>query len=63
MSRRRSTPPADVVPLDRTVTLVGLAGSVTTVTAHALALAAYEPTAIHLSTAWTPPPGTRPATT
>lgn len=41
---------ADVVPLDRTATLVGLAGSVTTVTAHALALAAYEPTAIHLST-------------
>ena len=41
---------ADVVPLERTATLVGLAGSVTTVTAHALALAAYEPTAIHLST-------------
>lgn len=41
---------ADVVPLERTATLVGLAGSVTTVTAHALALAAYEPNAIHLST-------------
>ncbi|MBT0992871.1 Ppx/GppA family phosphatase [Cellulomonas sp. DKR-3] len=34
---------ADAVPLGETVTLVGLAGSVTTVTAHALGLAAYEP--------------------
>lgn len=41
---------AAVVPLERAATLVGLAGSVTTVTAHALALAAYEPTEIHLST-------------
>ena len=31
------------VPLGDTVTLVGLAGSVTTVTAHALGLAAYDP--------------------
>ena len=35
-----------VVPLGRTVTLVGLAGTVTTVTAHALALSAYDPDAI-----------------
>lgn len=34
------------VPLGRTGTLVGLAGSVTTVTAHALRLPAYDPTAI-----------------
>lgn len=34
------------VPLDRTVTLVGLAGTVTTVTAHALGLPAYDPHAI-----------------
>ncbi|HEY0217813.1 MAG TPA: Ppx/GppA phosphatase family protein [Cellulomonas sp.] len=34
------------VPLGRTGTLVGLAGSVTTVTAHALALPAYDPTRI-----------------
>lgn len=33
---------AAVVPLGRTVTLVGLAGSVTTLTAHALGLPAYE---------------------
>ena len=32
-------------------TLVGLAGSVTTITAHLLGLAAYDPAAIHLSTA------------
>jgi len=31
------------VPLGRTATLVGLAGSVTTVTAHALGLASYQP--------------------
>ena len=34
---------AAVVPLGRTVTLVGLAGSVTTVTAHALGLDRYRP--------------------
>jgi len=33
---------AGVVPLGRAATLVGLAGSVTTVTAHALGLAAYD---------------------
>lgn len=33
---------AAVVPLGRTVTLVGLAGSVTTLTAHALGLPAYQ---------------------
>ncbi len=37
---------AAVVPLGRTGTLVGLAGSVTTVTAHALALPAYDPSRI-----------------
>jgi exopolyphosphatase/guanosine-5'-triphosphate,3'-diphosphate pyrophosphatase len=36
-----------VVPLGRARTLVGLAGSVTTVTAHALGLLAYDPTAIN----------------
>ncbi|MBX9245012.1 Ppx/GppA family phosphatase [Actinotalea ferrariae] len=35
-----------VVPLGRTATLVGLAGSVTTVTAHALELDEYDPHAI-----------------
>lgn len=35
-----------VVPLGKAVTLVGLAGSVTTVTAHALRLAAYDPARI-----------------
>ncbi|WP_255596084.1 Ppx/GppA phosphatase family protein [Cellulomonas sp. C5510] len=34
------------VPFSRTATLVGLAGSVTTVTAHALGLPAYDPAAI-----------------
>ncbi|NLF03812.1 MAG: Ppx/GppA family phosphatase [Actinomycetales bacterium] len=34
------------VPLGRAATLVGLAGSVTTVTAHALGLASYEPSRI-----------------
>jgi exopolyphosphatase/guanosine-5'-triphosphate,3'-diphosphate pyrophosphatase len=34
------------VPLGRTVTLVGLAGSVTTVTAHALGLDRYDPSRI-----------------
>jgi len=37
---------AGLVPLGRAVTLVGLAGTVTTVTAHALRLPAYDPTAI-----------------
>lgn len=37
------------VPLAGARALVGLAGSVTTVTAHALGLAAYDPVAIHLS--------------
>lgn len=37
---------AEHVPFGRTATLVGLAGSVTTVTAHALGLAAYDPAAI-----------------
>ncbi|MFI2753403.1 exopolyphosphatase [Cellulomonas sp. P22] len=37
---------AEVVPLGKAVTLVGLAGSVTTVTAHALGLAAYDPSRI-----------------
>jgi len=37
---------AQVVPLGDAVTLVGLAGTVTTVTAHALGLPAYDPHAI-----------------
>lgn len=37
---------AQHVPFGRTATLVGLAGSVTTVTAHALGLPAYDPAAI-----------------
>ncbi|MGW6131931.1 Ppx/GppA phosphatase family protein [Cellulomonas sp. NPDC055163] len=37
---------AGVVPLGKAVTLVGLAGSVTTVTAHALGLPAYDPARI-----------------
>jgi exopolyphosphatase / guanosine-5'-triphosphate,3'-diphosphate pyrophosphatase len=36
-----------VVPLGRTATLVGVAGSVTTVTAHALRLPRYDPARIH----------------
>jgi len=36
-----------VVPLGRTATLVGVAGSVTTVTAHALRLPTYDPQRIH----------------
>lgn len=40
---------ADAVPLGAAATLVGLAGSITTVTARALALPAYQPEAIHLS--------------
>jgi exopolyphosphatase/guanosine-5'-triphosphate,3'-diphosphate pyrophosphatase len=35
------------VPLGRTATLVGVAGSVTTVTAHALRLTRYDPARIH----------------
>jgi exopolyphosphatase/guanosine-5'-triphosphate,3'-diphosphate pyrophosphatase len=35
------------VPLDRVTRIVGVAGSVTTVTAHALALPAYQPERIH----------------
>ena len=38
---------ASVVPLARASVLVGLAGSVTTVTAHALRLDRYDPDAIH----------------
>jgi exopolyphosphatase/guanosine-5'-triphosphate,3'-diphosphate pyrophosphatase len=38
---------AAVVPLGRTATLVGVAGSVTTVTAHALRLTRYDPARIH----------------
>jgi exopolyphosphatase/guanosine-5'-triphosphate,3'-diphosphate pyrophosphatase len=40
---------AERVPLERTRTLVGLAGSITTVTAHALRLPGYDPVAIHRS--------------
>jgi exopolyphosphatase/guanosine-5'-triphosphate,3'-diphosphate pyrophosphatase len=39
----------DAVPVDGVRTLVGLAGSVTTITAHALRLPRYDPAAIHLS--------------
>jgi exopolyphosphatase/guanosine-5'-triphosphate,3'-diphosphate pyrophosphatase len=35
------------VPLDRTAAAVGVAGSITTITAHALRLPAYSPAAIH----------------
>ncbi len=38
---------AQVVPLGRATTLVGLAGTVTTVTAHALGLDRYDPRRIH----------------
>jgi exopolyphosphatase/guanosine-5'-triphosphate,3'-diphosphate pyrophosphatase len=41
---------AETVPLERAATLVGLAGSVTTVAAMALALPAYLPERIHRST-------------
>ncbi|MFN8097239.1 MAG: exopolyphosphatase [Dermatophilaceae bacterium] len=41
---------ATAVPFDGLGTLVGLAGSVTTVTAHALGLTAYDSTRIHLAT-------------
>jgi exopolyphosphatase/guanosine-5'-triphosphate,3'-diphosphate pyrophosphatase len=40
---------AERVPLDGVATLVGLAGSVTTVTAHALELIEYDPGRIHLA--------------
>ncbi|WP_182113271.1 MULTISPECIES: Ppx/GppA phosphatase family protein [unclassified Actinotalea] len=43
---------AVVVPLGRAATLVGLAGSVTTVTAHALELDAYEPDRIDGAVLW-----------
>jgi exopolyphosphatase/guanosine-5'-triphosphate,3'-diphosphate pyrophosphatase len=38
---------AEQVPLGRTRTLVGVAGTVTTITAHVLGLSAYDPVAIH----------------
>ncbi|HET7400064.1 MAG TPA: exopolyphosphatase [Intrasporangium sp.] len=38
-----------VVPLDGVQALVGLAGTVTTITAHALRLPAYDPDVIHLA--------------
>ena len=38
---------ADVVPYARTTTLVGLAGSITTVTAHALGLPSYQRERVH----------------
>ncbi len=41
---------AAVVPLGRTATLVGLAGSITTVTAHALGLPAYQRERVHGAT-------------
>ena len=39
----------EVVDLDGIATVVGLAGSITTVTAHVLGLTAYEPARIHLA--------------
>lgn len=38
------------VPIDRTGTLIGVAGSITTVTAHALGLTHYDPSKIHGAT-------------
>ncbi|GAB6900813.1 Ppx/GppA phosphatase family protein [Kineosporia succinea] len=38
---------AEKVPLEEARTLVGVAGSITTVTAHALGLSSYDPKAIH----------------
>jgi exopolyphosphatase / guanosine-5'-triphosphate,3'-diphosphate pyrophosphatase len=46
----RSALTALEIPLDRTATLVGVAGTVTTVTAMALGLDRYDPGRIHLST-------------
>ncbi|WP_404384719.1 exopolyphosphatase [Knoellia locipacati] len=40
----------EVVDLDGIATVVGLAGSITTVTAHVLGLTAYDPARIHLAT-------------
>ena len=39
----------DVVPVEQARTVLGLAGSVTTVAAHALALPSYDPAVIHLA--------------
>jgi exopolyphosphatase/guanosine-5'-triphosphate,3'-diphosphate pyrophosphatase len=39
----------EVVDLDGIATVVGLAGSITTITAHALELTAYDPVRIHLA--------------
>ncbi|MFK0040986.1 exopolyphosphatase [Paenarthrobacter sp. NPDC090517] len=38
---------AQTVPLDRATAVVGVAGSITTITAHALGLSEYEPDRIH----------------
>lgn len=38
---------AETVPLDRAAAVVGVAGSITTITAHALGLSEYEPGRIH----------------
>ncbi|WP_024820081.1 Ppx/GppA phosphatase family protein [Arthrobacter sp. 31Y] len=38
---------AQTVPLDRATAVVGVAGSITTITAHALGLSAYQPNRIH----------------
>ncbi len=38
---------AETVPLNRTTAVVGVAGSITTITAHALGLTEYQPSAIH----------------
>jgi exopolyphosphatase/guanosine-5'-triphosphate,3'-diphosphate pyrophosphatase len=38
------------VPIGETATLIGVAGSITTVTAHAMGLPAYDPAAIHGAT-------------
>ena len=51
-----------VVPLEGVATLVGLAGSVTTITAHLLRLPAYDPERIHLARSRRPT-WSRPATT
>jgi exopolyphosphatase / guanosine-5'-triphosphate,3'-diphosphate pyrophosphatase len=41
---------AEKVPLEQARTLVGVAGTITTVTAHALGLSSYDPAAIHGAT-------------